>query len=156
MIVSAALLGILFLLGKNTPPPAGTNPLASALSAAEEKSFDFGTISMAKGPVSHAFKLANASGAPVGVKTITTSCMCTTAYLTTSAGRKGPFGMPGHGGPAGRLNATMAPNETWDLEVVFDPAAHGPAGVGPVTRSVFVDDDTGGTLEFTIKALVTP
>src|SRR3989338_1285615 len=42
------------------------------------------------------------------------------------------------------------------LEVVFDPAAHGPAGVGRIERVVYVEHSAGDLLEFQISAMVTP
>jgi len=42
-----------------------------------------------------------------------------------------------------------------EILVVFDPAAHGPAGVGKISRAVFVEN-SGGKLEFYFDANVTP
>src|SRR3989344_5925623 len=69
----------------------------SSVLTAEETSFDFGAISMAKGNVTHLFAIKNPGADPATISKIYTSCMCTTASLMingkTSAG---PFGMPGH------------------------------------------------------------
>ena len=68
---------------------------------------------------------------------------------------KGPFGMAGMGyvPPA---NETIKPGESRIVRVVYDPNAHGPAGVGQIDRFVTLTDSSGGTLQFEIKALVTP
>lgn len=118
--------------------------------------FDFGTISMARGTVERVFTLKNTHAEAVTLKSIYTSCMCTSAVLEYSGKSYGPFGMPGHG-MMPSVNVTLAPNEEATLKVVFDPAAHGPAGVGPIERTVVVED--GSTEPFavmTIRALVTP
>src|SRR3989344_6767643 len=62
----------------------------------EANHYDFGTISMADGEVKHQFKIRNTSSEAVIINKIYTSCMCTTASLTTRSGQFGPFGMPGH------------------------------------------------------------
>jgi len=120
-----------------------------------ERSFNFGTISMKDGLVRHRFKLTNSSDQDIFVKKIYTSCMCTNAYLESISGRKGPFGMEGMGyiPPA---NETISVGESGEVEVVFDPNAHGPAGVGVIDRIISLADTTGGVLEFEIKAVVTP
>ncbi|MBI2317113.1 MAG: hypothetical protein HYU75_08940 [Betaproteobacteria bacterium] len=63
--------------------------------------------------------------------------------------------MPGHGYiPA--LNEPLAPNEDAMIEIVFDPAAHGPAGVGPIERVVTIENNAAPPLELALSAVVTP
>jgi len=81
--------------------------------------------------------------------------MCTSAFLIRGDKKIGPFGMPGHGF-APSLNQNLAPNEEAALEVIFDPAAHGPAGVGQVERSVYVENNLDQPIEVGFKAFVTP
>jgi hypothetical protein len=128
--------------------------LAGALKAIET-SFDFGQISMAAGKVSHSFKVKNSSSQPVKIGKLYTSCMCTEASFVKGNLRKGPFGMPGHGFIP-KLNETIAPGEEITLEVIFDPAAHGPAGLGRVERRIYLEQEGGQPLELSIKALVAP
>jgi len=63
--------------------------------------------------------------------------------------------MAGHG-PAPRLEERLAPGATAQVEVVFDPAAHGPAGIGQTDRIVTIGNDGGPPLELRFSALVTP
>jgi hypothetical protein len=81
--------------------------------------------------------------------------MCTTATLVTPSGRRGPFGMPGHT-PIPSIRERLAPGEMAQVEVVFDPAAHGPAGVGRIDRTVTLQNDAGAPLELAFTAMVTP
>lgn len=120
-------------------------------------SFDFGRISMKAGRVSHRF-LITASSTPRTIMRISTSCMCTEAFLLDADGaRQGPFGMAGHGAlPVTLKSETVAPGESRILEVVFDPAAHGPAGVGAIERAVVVEGEGVAPEIFGIKAFVTP
>ncbi len=154
LVFAVALLGAAWLA--LTPRITKTSGTSIAL-AAVEKSYDFGTISMAKGKVSHIFRLKNEGAASVHITKIYTSCMCTTATLRTAAGESGPFGMSGMSGvPLSPVNATIAPGEEATLFVEFNPAAHGPAGTGLLRRIVYVETEGQQPLEVSFQATVTP
>ena len=133
----------------------GENAAPRVLSATEDF-FDFGSISMAKGRVSKTFPVRNDSASQVTVRKVYTSCMCTSAYLVVGDKKRGPFGMPGHGGALTTTYQKVAPGETVNVEVVFDPAAHGPAGVGNISRVVTIETEEGSPLTLSFKASVTP
>jgi len=135
-------------------PSSAPSRSAGAL-AARETNFDFGPVSMAAGKVSHRYWFRNASDAPVLIRRIYTSCMCTTATLVKGARIVNQYGMPGHG-PVPRVDESMGPSEAAYLDVVFDPAAHGPAGVGPTERAVTIESDAGEPLVLGFTALVRP
>jgi hypothetical protein len=159
VMVVGATLGLMWL-GQLAQPAVLNSSVASNGSpstlVAATSLFDFGRISMAKGKVETVFTVTNAGPEELALETLITSCMCTVAYLESPRGEQGPFGMPGHGGPSRRVAETMKPGETRRLRVVFDPGAHGPAGVGPIARSIILTDAAGASLELEIKALVTP
>ena len=120
-----------------------------------EPFFNFGNISMAAGKVSHRFRIRNTGDAAINITKMYTSCMCTVATLITQAGTKGPFGMAGHGFiPA--IAESIAPGGSAQVEVVFDPAAHGPAGIGPTERIVTVQTNESALLELRFTAMVRP
>lgn len=131
------------------------NKGAAVALVTNESAFDFGTISMAAGNVTHLYKIKNISSQDVKIARVYTSCMCTSAYLLRGDKRFGPYGMPGHAFGGG-LNEILKSNEEASVETVFDPAAHGPAGVGTIQRAVIVETDSGSTLELHFSALVTP
>lgn len=135
-------------------PAAGQRSGVRAL-ASISPFFDFGKTSMAAGNVSKVYWIKNISGDPLTVTNLSTSCMCTVATLITPAEKKGPFGMPGHG-PASRLAERLAAGASAQVEVVFDPAAHGPAGIGQTDRIVTIENDGGLPLELRFSAMVTP
>lgn len=116
---------------------------------------DFGSISMAAGKVRHTYSIRNTGETPLKIVGVQTSCMCTGATIVTDNGRFGPFGMPGHGRMPG-IAETLAPGATAQVEVVFDPAAHGPAGVGRTERVVTIATDGGAPLELGLIATVRP
>jgi hypothetical protein len=117
--------------------------------------FSFGRVSMRDGVVRHDFKLKNDSGDRLRITSVSTSCMCTKAIVVAPDGEKqGPFGMPGHGGSSSADIAVPAGGEV-TVQVVFDPAAHGPAGIGRVSREVGLTTDKGQTV-VSFVADVTP
>lgn len=124
--------------------------------AATESFFDFGTIKMRDGKVSRVFELRNEGKESVKIQSIYTSCMCTEAFVSDSSGKKnGPFGMPGHTSP--RTNITVGAGELVSVEAVFDPAAHGPSGVGLAERSIYLETNSEEKprIELKFKAVVT-
>ncbi len=155
----AVVIGLLYWFGRSTPEdrkPVKNNQLGALALTTEEKGFDFGEISMAAGKVSHKFKIKNSNSESYPINQIYTSCMCTSVSLLIDGKRVGPFGMPGHGFGVIKINEILEVGEEAELEVTFDPAAHGPAGVGTIARSVFVESETGSPLELNIKATVKP
>ncbi|OGY90787.1 MAG: hypothetical protein A3B31_01995 [Candidatus Komeilibacteria bacterium RIFCSPLOWO2_01_FULL_53_11] len=135
--------------------PGAASTAKSALTA-PEIFYDFGTISMKNGTVTKEFTVGNTTDKDILVSTVLTSCMCTSAFIVESdGGIKGPFKMPGMGyvPPANEL---IKAGGSRIIRVVYDPNAHGPAGVGQIDRFITLTDSSGGTLQLEIKALVTP
>lgn len=134
-----------------------TNVGGDSLLTTKTTFFDFGEISMAKGKVSTAFEISNPTDDNIKINKISTSCACTVAYFINKNLKKGPFGMPGHGGLVEqKINEIIKPGENRIIEVVFDPAAHGPAGIGVIDRSTYVTDSQGRVLQLETKANVIP
>ena len=158
LLVVLAIGGLMWW-GRSTQPSSAAVPGSpshqTSVLTTGETFYNFGTISMKDGLVNHMFKVMNSSGKNVEVKTVNTSCMCTSAYMESALGEKGPFGMPGMGyvPPA---NERIKAGESRNIRVVYDPNAHGPAGVGSIDRFVYVTDENGGIVQFEIKAMVTP
>lgn len=160
IIVLAVVLVIVGLLywGRQVQNPPLDSVGAGNVSESiitNENFYDFGQISMKDGNVEKVFTVTNASEVSVLIEKLTTSCMCTVAFFEAESGEKGPFGMPGHGGIVPRLNERIASGESRNVRVVFDPNAHGPAGVGPISRVVYLEGKDG-ILELGFKAMVTP
>ena len=155
-VVLVALFGLMWLARPSVAPvPSGGAEAGTFLTAAESL-HNFGTISMADGNVTKVFSVTNSTDKDIKIESVATSCMCTTAYLESADGEKGPFGMPGHGGPSSAVNEVIQAGKSREVRVVYDPNAHGPAGIGPVDRFIYLTDASGGTLELEIRAVVTP
>lgn len=154
-----ALSGIIWLgkidsQNKNLPAIKSKGILA-----AEEMNFDFGEISMAKGNVEHSFKIKNTGPEAVIINKIYTSCMCTTALFIKNSEQFGPFGMHGYG-IVPKINQAINPDEEAEVKVIFNPTAHGPAGVGQIKRTIFIENNSENNseqpFELEIEATVTP
>ena len=134
---------------------SATSNSNGTLTVEEANNYDFGSISMAASKVRHTFKIKNTSNEAVTISKMYTSCMCTTAALAIDGKQFGPVGMPGHGAIP-KINQAINPNEEASVEVVFDPAAHGPAGVGRIQRTVTLENNAGRPVELQFVAIVTP
>ena len=161
-LIVVAVIGYLLVLSyqKSSSSAASVQGVsqtgAQSALAASSTFYDFGTISMKNGNVTKDFTFTNPGNSDVSIKGVETSCMCTSALLVEADGStKGPFGMAGMGGMTS-TDDTVKAGESRTLRVVYDPNAHGPAGVGDIDRFITVNDASGGTLRFEIKAVVTP
>ncbi len=155
ILILVGLTGLMWW-GKSTQKPTGTNTNKKSVLTTSEKLYNFDTISMKDGDVTKEFTVTNPTDKDILVSTLVTSCMCTQAFIVESDGTtKGPFKMPsmGYVPPA---NETIKAGESRIIRVVYDPNAHGPAGVGQIDRFVTLTDSSGGSLQLEIKALVTP
>jgi len=154
--LTALVIGILLWLGgpnrNANATPVSTDP--SKLIAVET-AYDFCTISMANGKVTHDFIFKNTDATDITINKMFTSCMCTRAVLIVNGKEDGPFGMPGMGFLPS-VSETITPGAEGTIRVTFDPNAHGPAGVGTIDRVVTAQTDDGALLELRFHAVVTP
>ncbi|OGY52036.1 MAG: hypothetical protein A3J59_03920 [Candidatus Buchananbacteria bacterium RIFCSPHIGHO2_02_FULL_56_16] len=156
VVATVALIAGLVAAGSRSAPPSPDGQSASTSRLAADRSAnDFGAISMAAGLVSTDFTIRNTTSETLTISKLSTSCMCTSASLQINESTFGPFGMPGHGViPA--INQTLASGATAKVTVTFDPAAHGPSGIGRIVRNVYLDGPSGERLSLTIQATVKP
>ena len=120
---------------------------------ATESSFDFNTISMKDGNVSHQFEVKNEGKESVIIEKIYTSCMCTSAMIIDVSGKKwGAFGMHS----SSKTKIEVDAGELIIVEAIFDPNAHGPSGVGLAERSIYLETNSAKSpkLEFSFRAMV--
>lgn len=82
--------------------------------------------------------------------------MCTQGRLVQAGKTSEWFGMDHGNAPQRPLNMRLSGGEPANLEVTVDPAAHGPAGIGPIQRVVIVTTAGGERLNFSVLADVTP
>lgn len=108
-------------------------------------SFDLGDVSMASGLAKKTVKITNTGDDNLKISKMLTSCMCTEVSLNVNGKQSPKFGMPGHGGSGSPTwSQTLKPGESGELEIIFDPLAHGPDAVGPITRTINIFSNDGG------------
>lgn len=119
---------------------------------AGESRHDWGTIDINGGTVNKSFTIENKGSIPLKLYDVKTSCMCTTAQLKTAEQVSKKFGMHEKNPSVFEVQ----PGETVDLIVEFDPAFHGPSGVGPISRVVTMSTNSAEnpTLSFQLNANV--
>lgn len=101
-----------------------------AVIAAEQTSYDFGTIKEADGKVSHTFQIKNEGNMPLVITRVIASCGCTTPEWT-----KEP----------------IAQGKTGDIKVTYDPAGR----PGPFTKTISVySNGKTGSFILTIRGNV--
>ena len=157
--VAIAVIGLLLWASTRVPRSAQSSAIATGSTQAALgdpiPEYDFGSISMLKGNVEHEFAITNTTGADLKITRAETSCMCTRAVLRLPDGKEfGPYSMPGHGFNSS-VNIVVRPDETFIVRAIFDPAAHGPAGIGTIERAVILNTDKG-PIVVPFKAQVTP
>jgi hypothetical protein len=153
VVVATALLifgGVYLTSNMGGVSQIQANPEAKA--SVKETAHDWGEIGIDEGNVEKTFEIENMGSETLALSNVITSCMCTTAQLSFNGNESPLFGM--HTKSAYVLE--LPPNETASLKVVFDPAYHGPSGLGPITRQVEVqtNDADRTKLNFSLTAYV--
>ncbi|MDP3733421.1 MAG: DUF1573 domain-containing protein [Candidatus Daviesbacteria bacterium] len=154
ILISLIILGGgIFLLSQTT----STKPQNATLSQnvkieAPEKTFDWGMIKYSGDKVTKTFTIKNTGSDPLKLYNIKTSCACTSANLTIDGKISPKFDMHTKSSWVGEVPA----NKEAILTVIFDQTFHGPTGVGPMERLIFMqtNDLTSPTLEFKLTGNV--
>lgn len=132
VVATVLILGIAIFFGTRmgkTPQVATDSQVSASVDA---NKFDWGLIDYDKGIVSKNFEIKNTSNTLLKLYNVKTSCMCTTAQIKTSDITSKKFQM--HESSSDIIE--VKPGDTAKLIVEFDPAFHGPSGVGPITRTI--------------------
>lgn len=145
------LVGGVFFLAQPTGTPVVT---ASENAKAEvvETDFSWGNIPINGGKVQKVFIFKNTGQDALQITNIRTSCHCTVARLTSNGKTSQDFGM----GNTSNWVGVVDPGKEATLTVIFDPAFHGPQGIGSVTRyvSVNTNDKSNKEIVFTLTGTV--
>ena len=144
------LIGGVFWLGSSSAPEIKGSQYAKAMASVTNG--DYGRIPMNNGNVTKEFTIKNTGTDFLKLFNIKTSCHCTKAYVSIENNQSPSFGMDTYSSWVGEV----LPGKEAKLNVVFDPAYHGPAGVGPISRYVSVEtnDQSNSKLTFTVVGTV--
>jgi hypothetical protein len=122
---------------------------------AKPEIYDLGSVPLNGGLVIKEYEVTNTTSSVLKLKKIATSCMCTKAKVKIGDKETKFFGMEGHGDKNAPVNLEIAVDEVAKVTMEFDPAAHGPQGVGPIDRSIFLTfSDPVGMKELGFKGVV--
>lgn len=154
MVISTIVLlfgGVFFLTKTTSTPQISASQNAKAY-VADPTSFDWGNIPMDKGNKVKTFTIKNAGTEMLKLYNVKTSCHCTKAYVSINGVDSPSFGMDSLSSWTGEVPA----GKEAKLTVVFDPAYHGPSGMGAVNRFVSVEtnDAANSKLTFTLTGAV--
>ncbi len=117
---------------------------------------DLGNVPINGGVIERDYEIKNTANKPVRLNKIVTSCMCTSAMVTSGDKSTKFFGMEMPGDKNALVNMDIPAGGTAKVTVKFDPAAHGPSGVGPFERVVSLNFlDPIGVREIRFKGVVT-
>lgn len=139
VIVAALAVGGAFLLsGKSGETPGQSESLVLNIEATPGF-YELGEVPINGGIVTKEYEVKNTTDKSIKLSRIATSCMCTTASVKIGDKETRFFGMEGHSGDKNPpVNLELKNGETAKIAVKFDPAAHGPQGVGPFDRIVWL------------------
>lgn len=150
-ITVLAIVGVAYGFTKVSQKPEVT--LSAGAQAVVDKTFvDWGQITYSGGKVKATYRITNSGTEVLKLFGATTSCACTSGTITANGQVTAPFGM----------HSTMtevveiASGKDAIVEALFDPAFHGPSGVGPISRTVTVqtNDLSRQTLNFQASGVV--
>lgn len=130
--ITFLILGTVVYFGLKMGTPTKVETDSRVELSVDSDKYDWGTVDYNGGIVSKSFLIKNSSETVLKLYDVKTSCMCTTAQLTTSDKSSKKFGMH-------ELSLDVfevKPQDSAELVVEFDPAYHGPSGIGPISRTV--------------------
>lgn len=146
------VIGGMFFTSKNSSSSVTLGTSYEAKLWVDQKTHNWGRIDYNSGNVSKTFTIRNLGTSPLMLSGIKTSCMCTKAKLTINGVDSPYFGMHEN---SSWVTEVVAGKEAL-LTVIFDPAFHGPTGVGSISRQVLVqtNDKASPSLEFNLTGVV--
>jgi len=145
-------LGVWLLTRPTADSQLGTSAASGGKAEVPVTEFDWGTIDYGGGDAIAEFIINNPGSGPLSLSEVSTSCMCTTAQIIINDQKSPFFVMHQKSSWIGQI----PPGVQAKLKVVFDPAFHGPSGVGPVVRQVVMktNDPEHPKLEFNLTGTV--
>lgn len=145
------LVGGIFLLGR------GQEKVLGEVSGLEvtPSSYDLGEVPINGGIVAKEYEAKNTTEKTIRLKKIATSCECTSAKVRVGEKETRFFGMEHAMDKNPPVNLEVGAGQTAIVTVNFDPAAHGPEGVGPFERVVWLTfSDPVGVAELKFSGTV--
>lgn len=155
VVFLALIIGGGVVFSGNQPTKADLEKTQGAKVQIQESSFDFKDVKYSGGNVKHGFKIKNMGTKDLTIANMATSCMCTTVSFQTEKVKSPEFGMKGHSSESNWIGM-LKPQEEAQIVANFDPTAHGPQGVGFISRVVSFEtnDPDKPYIEFSFSGTV--
>lgn len=119
------------------------------------ETYELGNVDLNSGLVTKEYEVVNETDQTMKLQKIVTSCMCTQVKVSVGDKESRFFGMEHPGDRNPPINYEIQPGEAAKITVNFDPAAHGPQGVGPFNRVVTLTfSEPSGVKELTFSGIV--
>lgn len=134
-LIIAAIGGTVLLMGGIILMDNGGIRASGGRIELSPANIDLGTVSMVNGNITTTYQVKNIGEEALKIDRVWTSCMCTTAVLKVGDKISPAFGMHDS---SSLWSQEIKPGEEGLLEVTFDPALHGPEGVGQLTRAIYL------------------
>lgn len=152
IVLTLLMLGGGVYLLSSRAAPAKISSSQNAKAGVDQKTFDWGNIPYSGGNATRIFTIKNTGTDDLKLTNIKTSCDCTKAQVAIEGKVSPYFSMHSTSSWVGQV----PPGKQAELTVIFDPAFHGPTGVGPIERLISVDtnDLQNPRLEFSLKGVV--
>lgn len=147
------ILGVgIYVLSATSAPIAKITSSQNARVQVDQKTFDWGNIPINGGNATKTLTIKNIGSDVLKLTGVKTSCTCTKAQVTVDQQASPYFSMHSTSSWVGEV----PPGKEAQLTVIFDPAFHGPTGVGPIERlvSIQTNDNQNPSLEFSLKGVV--
>lgn len=152
IIFTLSILGGGIYVLSTSSAPVKITASQNARISVDQKTFDWGNIPYSGGNATKIFTIKNTGSDTLKLTGVKTSCTCTKAQVAIGGKSSPYFSMHATSAWVGEV----APGQEAQLTVIFDPAFHGPTGVGPIERiiSMQTNDTQNPTLEFSLKGVV--
>lgn len=138
IVVAVLALGGAFFLSSKSSGTAGQSESLLLNIESSPNFYDLGSVPINGGIVAKEYEVKNTTDRTLKLSRIATSCMCTLASVKIGDKETKFFGMEMTGDKNPLLNIDLKPGEIARVTTKFDPAAHGPQGVGPFDRIVWL------------------
>jgi len=132
-VTIALVIGGVALLSKSGPQQLAVSTEVHA--KVPQSSHEWGEIPINGGNVTKTFEVKNDGPGTLELANVSTSCMCTNAQIVIDDQKSPFFGMHAQSSWKGEIPA----GKSAMVSVEFDPAFHGPNGVGQITRQVSLE-----------------
>ena len=157
-VIVGFILGIVILIGGSYALLSLGNTTSKIESSSNvkvvtgETDYDWGTIGINDGKVRATYTIKNDGTEPLKIFNVVTSCACTTAQIKIGDTTSPEFGMH----TKSQYVSEISPGKTAEVIATYDPAFHGPSGVGAISREITMEtnDKSNPQLVFTAEANV--